>query len=184
MGRLDKASLTAHYSRLKVSIEESIRDPRFSFIFDRSLASASMEEFLARILRLPADGRPLSIIDLSGMPSGIIQTIVGLIARIILDFAIWARDESIQPILLICEEAQRYLSSISNRDNDPVREALERIAKEGRKYGVALGLVTQRPSELSETALSQCGTYLTLRLNNERDQDRIRLTLPDSARGL
>jgi hypothetical protein len=183
MGRLEKASMTAHYSRLKVAIEESIRDPRYGFIFDRSLASASMEEFLARILRLPAQGRPLSIIDLSGMPSGIIQTIVGLIARITLDFAIWARDESMQPILLICEEAQRYLSSISTKANDPVREALERIAKEGRKYGVALGLVTQRPSELSETALSQCGTYLTLRLNNERDQDRIRLTLPDSARG-
>jgi hypothetical protein len=183
MGRLEKASMTAHYSRLKVAIEESIRDPRYGFIFDRSLATASMEEFLARILRLPAQGRPLSIIDLSGMPSGIIQTIVGLIARITLDFAIWARDESMQPILLICEEAQRYLSSNSGRENAPVRETLERIAKEGRKYGVALGLVTQRPSELSETALSQCGTYLTLRLNNELDQARIRLTLPDSARG-
>ena len=183
MGRLEKASLIAHYSRLKVAIEESIRDPRYSFIFDRSLAAASMEDFLARILRLPAEGRPLSIIDLSGMPSGIIQTIVGLIARITLDFAIWARDESMQPILLICEEAQRYLSSNSTHDNELVRETLERIAKEGRKYGVALGLVTQRPSELSETALSQCGTYLTLRLNNERDQARIRLTLPDSARG-
>lgn len=183
MGRLEKASMTAHYSRLKVAIEESIRDPRYGFIFDRSLATASMEEFLARILRLPAQGRPLSIIDLSGMPSGIIQTIVGLIARITLDFAIWARDESMQPILLICEEAQRYLSSNSGRENAPVRETLERIAKEGRKYGVALGLVTQRPSELSETALSQCGTYLTLRLNNELDQARIHLTLPDSARG-
>lgn len=183
MGRLEKASMTPHYSRLKVAIEETIRDPRYSFIFDRSLATASMEEFLSRILRLPAQGRPLSIIDLSGMPSGIIQTIVGLLARITLDFAIWSRDERMQPILLICEEAQRYLSSNATTDNEPVREALERIAKEGRKYGVALGLVTQRPSELSETALSQCGTYLTLRLNNERDQARIRLTLPDSARG-
>ena len=88
-----------------------------------------------------------------------------------------------QPILLICEEAQRYLSSNPTANNEPVRHALERIAKEGRKYGVALGLVTQRPSELSETALSQCGTYITLRLNNENDQERIRLTLPDSARG-
>jgi len=183
MGRLEKASLVPHYNRLKIAIEETLRDPRFNFIFDRSLAAASMEDFLARIFRLPAMGRPLSIIDLSGMPSEIIHTVVGLIARITLDFAIWSRDESMQPILLICEEAQRYLSSNPSANNEPVRHALERIAKEGRKYGVALGLVTQRPSELSETALSQCGTYITLRLNNENDQERIRLTLPDSARG-
>jgi DNA helicase HerA-like ATPase len=117
------------------------------------------------------------------MPTEIIHTVVGLIARITLDFAIWARDEHLQPILLICEEAQRYLSSHPSANNAPVRDALERIAKEGRKYGVSLGLVTQRPSELSETALSQCGTYITLRLNNENDQERIRLTLPDTARG-
>lgn len=183
MGRLEKASLVPHYNRLKIAIEETLRDPRFNFIFDRSLAAASMEEFLARIFRLPAMGRPLSIIDLSGMPSEIIHTVVGLIARITLDFAIWSRDESMQPILLICEEAQRYLSSNPSANNEHVKNALERIAKEGRKYGVALGLVTQRPSELSETALSQCGTYITLRLNNEKDQERIRLTLPDSARG-
>jgi hypothetical protein len=183
MGRLEKASLVPHYNRLKIAIEESLRDPRFNFIFDRTLAAASMEEFLARIFRLPAMGRPLSIVDLSGMPSEIIHTVVGLIARITLDFAIWARDESMHPILLVCEEAQRYLSSNAGAQNETVRNALERIAKEGRKYGVALGLVTQRPSELSETALSQCGTYITLRLNNENDQERIRQTLPDTARG-
>jgi uncharacterized protein len=183
MGRLEKASLIPHYSRLKIAIEETLRDPRFHFIFDRTLAAASMEDFLARIFRLPAEGRPLSIIDLSGMPTEIIHTVVGLLARITLDFAIWARDEHLQPILLICEEAQRYLSSHPDANNAPVRDALERIAKEGRKYGVSLGLVTQRPSELSETALSQCGTYITLRLNNENDQERIRLTLPDTARG-
>lgn len=183
MGKLEKASLVQHYNRLKISIEEKIRDPRFSFIFDRSLASASLEEFLSRILRLPAQGTPLAIVDLSGMPSEIIQTIVGLVARVTLDFAMWSRDEVIHPILLVCEEAQRYLSANPNASTDHVRHSLERIAKEGRKYGVSLGLVTQRPSELSETALSQCGTYITLRLNSEKDQERIRKTLPDSARG-
>lgn len=183
MGKLEKSSLVPHYNRLKISIEETLRDSRFSFMFDRTLAAASMEEFIARILRIPARGKPLSIIDLSGMPSEIIYTVVGLLSRLILDFAIWGREEKIQPILLVCEEAQRYLSSQPHINNLNVRKNLERIAKEGRKYGVSLGLVSQRPSELSETALSQCGTYITLRLNSENDQERVRLTLPDSARG-
>ena len=183
MGRLDKASLVYHYNRLKIAIEESIRDPRFEFIFDRSLANASMEEFISRLLRFPGDGKPISIVDLSGVPSEIMNVVVGLLARVVLDFAIWSREEREQPILLICEEAQRYLSAQKTSQNSAVRRNLERIAKEGRKYGVALGLVSQRPSELSETALSQCGTYITLRLNSERDQERIRSTLPDTARG-
>jgi hypothetical protein len=183
MGRLDKASLVYHYNRLKIAIEESIRDPRFEFMFDRSLANASMEEFISRLLRFPGNGKPISIVDLSGVPSEIMNVVVGLLARVVLDFAIWSREEREQPILLICEEAQRYLSAHKTSQNSAVRKNLERIAKEGRKYGVALGLVSQRPSELSETALSQCGTYITLRLNSERDQERIRSTLPDTARG-
>lgn len=183
MGKLEKASLVNHYNRLKIGIEETIRDPRYHFMFDRGLSTASMEDFISRILRLPSDGKPVSLIDLSGVPSEIINVVVGLLARIVLDFAIWSREERTNPILLVCEEAQRYLSSSAASLNSPVRRNLERIAKEGRKYGVSLGLVSQRPSDLSETALSQCGTYITLRLNSERDQERIRMTLPDSARG-
>lgn len=183
MGKLEKSSLVPHYNRLRIAIEETLRDSRFSFMFDRTLASASLEDFIARILRIPSAGRPISIIDLSGMPSEIIHTVVGLLSRVILDFAIWGRAQKMPPILLVCEEAQRYLSSHPASHNSQVRKNLERIAKEGRKYGVSLGLVSQRPSELSETALSQCGTYITLRLNSENDQKRVKLTLPDSARG-
>jgi DNA helicase HerA-like ATPase len=103
--------------------------------------------------------------------------------RMIFDFAIWSpREESI-PILLVCEEAHRYIP----RDHsgfEPTREAISRIAKEGRKYGVSLGLVTQRPSELSETILSQCNTIFALRMSNDQDQDFVSKVVPESGMGL
>jgi len=101
------------------------------------------------------------------------------------DFAIWSRNEPQRPILLVCEEAHRYIPS-SARDearNASVGRILGRIAKEGRKYGVSLGLITQRPSDLEEGVLSQCGTIIAMRLNNERDQAFVRAAMPEGARG-
>jgi DNA helicase HerA-like ATPase len=107
-----------------------------------------------------------------------------VLSRIVFDFAVWSRGERKRPVVLICEEAHRYIPNRTISRTSPVRDVLERIAKEGRKYGVSLGLVTQRPSDLAEGALSQCGTIISLRLNNERDQDFVKAALPEGGRSL
>lgn len=183
MGRMDKATDTAPYLRIKAKVEEIKADPRYAFMFSGVLMGDTMADFLARIFRLPGDGKPISIIDLSGVPSEITSVVVAVLSRMVFDFAIWSRTEPHRPILLVCEEAHRYVPSDRNAEGSAVAHVLGRIAKEGRKYGVALGLITQRPSDLAEGVLSQCGTIITMRLNNERDQARVRAAMPEGARG-
>ena len=183
MGRLDKATDTAPYMRLKSKIEEIKADPRYSFMFSGMMVADSMASFLARIFRLPGDGKPISIIDVSGVPSEITSVVVAVLSRMVFDYAIWSRSEVQRPILLVCEEAHRYIPSDRVTTGVAVRKILERIAKEGRKYGVSLGLITQRPSDLAEGVLSQCGTIIAMRLNNERDQAYVRSAMPEGARG-
>jgi DNA helicase HerA-like ATPase len=101
----------------------------------------------------------------------------------VFDFAIWSRNEPQRPILLVCEEAHRYIPNDAQGDSSSVGRILSRIAKEGRKYGVSLGLITQRPSDLAEGVLSQCGTIISMRLNNDRDQAFVRAAMPEGARG-
>ena len=182
MGKLDNNSAIARYMRLANRIDEVLQDQRYSFMFSRALAADTMKDFLGRILRMPANGKPISIIDLSGVPSDIVAVVVALLSRIVLDHAIWSRNERPRPVLIVCEEAHRYLPAMAIQGSSAVRTALERIAKEGRKYGVALGLVTQRPSDLAEGALSQCGTIIAMRLNNDRDQRRVRDAMPEGGR--
>ena len=183
MGKLDRAGDTAPYLRLKSKIEEIKADPRYGFMFSGMLVADTMADFLARIFRLPGDGKPISIVDVSGVPSDITQVVVAVLARMTFDFAIWSRNETPRPVLLVCEEAHRYIPSDRNGDKSSVGRILGRIAKEGRKYGVSLGLITQRPSDLSEGVLSQCGTIIAMRLNNERDQAFVRAAMPEGARG-
>jgi DNA helicase HerA-like ATPase len=183
MGKLDKSTNTLPYLRLRTRLDEIKADPRFSFMFSGMLVADSMQAFLSKIFRLPAMGKPISIIDTSAMPSEITHVVVSVLSRLIFDFAIWARDEEQKPILLVCEEAHRYIPASSTGEGQSVRKILERIAKEGRKYGVSLGLITQRPSDLAEGVLSQCGTIITMRLNNERDQHFVKAAMPEGSRG-
>ncbi|HET8611713.1 MAG TPA: DUF87 domain-containing protein [Sphingomonas sp.] len=183
MGKLDRAGDTGPYMRLKTKIEEIRSDPRYAFMFSGMLVGDTMAATLARLFRLPTMGKPISIIDVSGVPSEITSVVVALLSRLVFDYAIWSRHETPRPILLVCEEAHRYIPSERVQGNSAVRRVLERIAKEGRKYGVSLGLVTQRPSDLAEGVLSQCGTIIAMRLNNERDQAHVRAAMPEGARG-
>ncbi|WP_294338813.1 DUF87 domain-containing protein [uncultured Sphingomonas sp.] len=183
MGKLDRAGDTAPYLRLKTKIEEVKGDPRYAFMFSGMLVADTMAQFLAKIFRLPADGRPISIIDVSGVPNEITSVVVAVLSRMTFDFAIWSRNEPQRPILLVCEEAHRYVPNERKADGSSVGRILSRIAKEGRKYGVSLGLITQRPSDLAEGVLSQCGTILSMRLNNDRDQAYVRAAMPEGARG-
>lgn len=183
MGRLDKATSSAPFMRLKGKIEELKADPRYNFMFSGMLVGDSMADFVGKIFRLPSNGKPISIIDVSGVPSDITSTVVAVLSRLVFDYAIWSRNEPQRPILLVCEEAHRYIPSERVSKDSAVRSILERIAKEGRKYGVSLGLVTQRPSDLAEGVLSQCGTIISMRLNNDRDQAFVRAAMPEGARG-
>ena len=183
MGELEKASGTAPYMRIKAKLDEVKSDPRYRFLFSGMLVGDTMAEFLSRIFRLPTDGKPICVIDVSGVPSDITSTVVAVLSRLVFDYAVWAREERTRPILLVCEEAHRYVPNEKNFDNSSVGKVLSRIAKEGRKYGVALGLITQRPSDLAEGVLSQCGTIISMRLNNERDQAFVKAAMPEGARG-
>ena len=183
MGKLDKATSSAPFMRLKSKIDELKADPRYNFMFSGLLVGDTMADFVGKIFRLPSHGKPISIIDVSGVPSDITSTVVAVLSRLVFDYAIWSRNEPQRPILLVCEEAHRYIPSDRVFKNSAVRSILERIAKEGRKYGVSLGLITQRPSDLAEGVLSQCGTIISMRLNNERDQAFVRAAMPEGARG-
>jgi DNA helicase HerA-like ATPase len=183
MGLLNKATDTAPFMRLKGKIDELKSDPRYQFMFSGMLVADSMGAFISKIFRLPARGKPISIIDVSGVPSDIVSVVVAVLSRLVFDYAIWSRSEVQRPVLLICEEAHRYIPSDKTSTGQAVRKILERIAKEGRKYGVSLGLITQRPSDLAEGVLSQCGTILAMRLNNDRDQAFVKSAMPEGSRG-
>ena len=183
MGKLDRAGDTAPYLRLKTKLDEIKNDPRYGFMFNGMMVADTMADFISRVFRLPGDGRPISIVDLSGVPSEITSVVVAVLSRMVFDFAIWSRNEPKRPILLVCEEAHRYIPAEHKVDGSSVGKILSRIAKEGRKYGVSLGLVTQRPSDLAEGVLSQCGTIISMRLNNDRDQAFVRAAMPEGARG-
>jgi uncharacterized protein len=132
----------------------------------------TMTEVLGRLFRVPNEGKPISVIDLSTVPHEILDVVISVIARLAFDLAVWSQGGL--PMLLVCEEAHRYAPASGEDKFVPTRKALGRIAKEGRKYAISLALVTQRPSELDPTILSQCSTAIALRLSNERDQQVIR----------
>ncbi len=129
--------------------------------------------------------KPITILDLSGVPSGVLERLVGSILKIVYEALFWSREKTEggieRPLLIVMEEAHRYMSSQSA---GTVSEVIQRIAKEGRKYGVGAMVVSQRPSEVNETVLSQCGTFFALRLSNPEDRARVRGTLPDGLVGL
>jgi DNA helicase HerA-like ATPase len=183
MGKLDKGRTSAGYLRIKNKIDEIRNDPRYQFMFSGMLVGDTLADFIGKLFRLPSNGKPISIIDVSGVPSDITSTVVAVLSRLVFDFAIWSRGEDPRPILLVCEEAHRYVPNERNADGSSVGRILSRIAKEGRKYGISLGLITQRPSDLAEGVLSQCGTILAMRLNNDRDQAFVRAAMPEGSRG-
>jgi DNA helicase HerA-like ATPase len=173
------------YMRLRARLESLQSDHRFRFMFSEPYdAPDTLSEVIGRLLRIPVQGKPMTIIDLSGLPSEIADVIVSLCCRVLFDFASWSDRRRMPPVLLVCEEAHRYVPSDPTLGFAAAARAVTRISKEGRKYGLSLALVSQRPSELSAEALSQCGTVFSLHLGNEPDQRFMARTLPDAARGM
>lgn len=129
--------------------------------------------------------KPITILDLSGVPSGVLEQLTGSILKIVYEALFWSREKTEggieRPLLVVMEEAHRYLSDSSG---GLASEVVQRIAKEGRKYGMGAMIISQRPSEVNETILSQCGTFFALRLSNPSDRARVQGTLPDGLAGL
>jgi hypothetical protein len=144
----------------------------------------TLPQVVGRLLRIPVNGKPITVIDLSGIPSEIADVVVSLTCRLIFDFALWSERERRPPILLVCEEAHHYIPASQFAGFAATTRAVTRIAREGRKYGVGLALISQLPSELSPQALSQCGTVFALRLGHYLDQRFMATALPDAARGM
>ncbi len=182
MGKLDRPENLAPYRRLQARLEALSADPRYGFMFGSLTVTDEMTSILGQIFRIPVDGRPVSLIDLSGIPSEILNVVVSVLCRLAFDLALWSGGSV--PITIVCEEAHRYAPRNDTLGFEPTKRALSRIAKEGRKYGVSLCLVTQRPSELASTILSQCNTIFTLRLTNENDQAFVRSATADAAPSL
>ena len=145
-------------------------------------AATPWRRCLGQLFRMPANGKPMTIMQLAGFPSEVVDAVMSVLCRMAFDFGLWS--EGAIQLLFVCEEAHRYASVDRNIGFGPTRRAISRIAKEGRKYGVFLGLVTQRPAELDPTILSQCSTLFTMRLSNDRDQALVRSAVSDAAASL
>ncbi len=132
------------------------------------------------------DRTTVQIVDLSGVPNEVAGTASAAIARTIFSLKVWqtAEERSNNPVLLVCEEAHRYVPNRGEAQYEAAQNAVRRIAKEGRKYGVGLLLVSQRPSEVEATVLSQCNSWIVMRITNDADREHVRSILPDSMSGL
>ena len=184
MGMFNKAEGSALYLGLMNRIEGLAADQRYGFMFSSLAVRDNMEQILAQLLRVPTHGKPMTIIDISGLPSEVVDVVVSVLFRLTFELAVWSERDKAPPVLLVCEEAHRYVPEDSDVGFAPTKRVIAQIAKEGRKYGVTLCLVSQRPSELSVSSLAQCNTIFALRMSNEHDQAFVSQTLSENARWL
>jgi hypothetical protein len=172
------------FARFLVQLDTKLNDPRYAFMFKPRLYihSASLSELLTTMFG-PNEGSKITIMDMSGVPFDIVNTVVSLMARLAFDFNFWNISRRECPILLVFEEAHNYLST-TTEGTQAARRTVERIAKEGRKYGVSCMIVSQRPSDISETILSQCNNFVVMRLSNPMDQNYVCRLVADTYPGL
>lgn len=160
-------------------------NPQLSFLLDEYNGNEPSLEVIINQFVGNKDGKKLMIIDISGLPNEIAGPLTALISRLLFQYKVWqTRDEREKdPILFVCEEAHRYVPNHGEAQYKEAQEAIRRIAKEGRKYGLGLMLVSQRPSDVESTVLSQCNSWIILRLTNSSDQEHVSRFLPDSLAG-
>jgi hypothetical protein len=177
--------LTRFISRLETKAE----DRRYGFMFKPPEAALKYDWLAKQIAKLlaPGEGRHgIKVVDFSEVPSDVLPVVTGVFARLLYDVQFWMQPEKRTPFVFVCDEAHLYLPV--REDADAVEKqalySFERIAKEGRKYGVSLLVVSQRPSDVSRTILSQCNNFLILRLTNDQDQNVVRRLMPDSLAGV
>ncbi len=182
MGKLENKKDLAPYRFLKNRIESISQDARYAFMFGSLTVYDGMTQVLGRIFRVPVNGKPITILELTGLPSEIVNVVVSVLCRITFDFALWGEGQV--PVTLVCEEAHRYVPANATLGFEPCKRAIAKIAKEGRKYGASLCIVTQRPAEIDPTILSQCNTVFALRMSNDKDQAIVQSAVADTGSGL
>lgn len=182
MGKLGAQKDMGAFKRLKARIESITQDPRFDFMFGNLTVQDNLTDVMSRLFRVPVAGKPITVIQLMGLPAEIVNVLVSVLSRLAFDLAM--SSEGRIPITFVCEEAHRYVPRDSKAGFEPTKRALSRIAKEGRKYGCSLGVVSQRPGDLDPTILSQCSTLLTMRLSNDRDQSIVKSAVSDASASL
>ena len=182
-----KSTHTDYYSYEKKLISR-LKDSRYDFLFNPidykdSKSSKDLHNLLSEWI---GNDSKLTILDLSGVPFEVLDITIGLITRFIYDSMFWGRNETYtgkqRPLLLAYEEAHTYLGK--NDKSNYSKEAVEKVFKEGRKFGVGALVISQRPSELSETILAQIGTFIALRLTNSGDQSIVKSAAPDNLSSL
>jgi DNA helicase HerA-like ATPase len=186
---LKQGQFFGQFSRLLTRIRSKLSDKRYGFLFhapDSEQQYGAMATIAGKLMDYKPSKTQIKVIDFSEVPSDILPVIVGLVARIVYQIQFWTDYEKRRPIALVCDEAHLYLPR--KDDQNPIEkravEAFEKIAKEGRKYGVALLIVSQRPSDVSTTILSQCNNVIALRLTNGDDQATVRKLMPESLESL
>jgi DNA helicase HerA-like ATPase len=181
-----RGPLFGAFDEFLVRFQAMFNDSRYNFLFRprRRLKSLDLEGLLRDFIGLGEPKRQITVIDLSAVPHDVRPTVSSQIGRLAFEFNYWNPQRREFPILLVCEEAHQYIPREADLQHQGSRRAMERIAKEGRKYGVGLLVVSQRPTELSETVLSQCSNFLCLRTTNPEDQQYIRKLMPEGEQDL
>lgn len=181
-GKLIDGSLTGKFDNFLMRLDSKLNDVRYDFLLKPKVRkdSASLSSLLRDFVGLGTPKSAVTVIDLSSVPFDVRPTVAAQIGRLAFEFNYWNPKYREFPILLMCEEAHAYIPRASESQFAGSRKSMERIAKEGRKYGVGLAVVSQRPHEVSETVLAQCGTFICLRITNPDDQGYVRSLVPES----
>ncbi|MCC5978147.1 MAG: DUF87 domain-containing protein [Salinarimonas sp.] len=183
MGRLDNRSEVPVYQRLIARIRSLSQDPRYAFMFaDANIGGDTMLETLDGLFNLTDPNRRMTVMQLAGLPAEVVDSVVSVLARLAFELGLWSAGAV--PLLFVCEEAHRYAPADRHLGFGPTKKAISRIAKEGRKYGIGLGLVTQRPADLDPPIISQCSTLFAMRMANDRDQAIVKSAVSDAAESL
>ncbi len=172
------------YNKVLRKLDSLMKDERLAFMMTPwDEAADSMTDVLGQFL---GEAVAVRIVDLSGVPNEVAGTASAAIARTLFSLKVWqtAEERALSPILLVCEEAHRYVPNSGEAQYGAAQGAIRRIAKEGRKYGIGLMLVSQRPAEVEATVLSQCNSWIVLRITNESDREHVNGIVPDSMAGL
>ena len=182
----EKTALFGKFDQLLVKLQSRMNDARHDFLLNpkKRTSSESLTGLMRDFVGLGDPPANITVIDLSAVPPDLHPTVTSQIGRLAFEFNYWNPRCREFPIYLVCEEAHSYITREGSGQNRQTRRAMERIAKAGRKYGVGLCVVSQRPHELSETVLSQCSSFVCLRISNPDDQAYVRELVPDAARGM
>jgi len=181
-----ETALSGKFDQLLVKLQSRLNDTRYNFLLrpEKRNSSETLPALLRDFIGLGEQRAKVTVLDLSSVPFDVAPTVTAQIGRLAFEFNFWNPKCREFPIFLVAEEAHSYIPRATATSHQGTRRSFERIAKAGRKYAVGLCVVSQRPNELSETVLSQCSTYVCLRISNPDDQEYVRKLVPDSARGI